>query len=207
MRRIIISALVLCGLCIAAAAQGTSSLEQLCAKMSSKASNLSYSYTLGMSGVKTVGEGTLTTQDTSYLMKASGISIYCNGSTLWVVDQTGKEILIDSVAQGADAYLSNPLLLLANLNKIFSIGAPTKSGNTQTYKLSPKQACGIASGTVVINVADSNPVFTSGSFKTTDGGELDVKIKSMTFSEKKPLTYYVLDLSRFDSSWMITDLR
>lgn len=207
MRRIIISTLLLCGLCIASAAQGTSTLEQLCAKMSDKASTLSYSYTLGMSGVKTVGDGTLTTQDTSYLMKTSGMSIYCNGSTLWVVDQTGKEILIDSVAQGADAYLSNPVLLLANLDRIFSVSAPTQNGNTQAYKLSPKQACGIASGTVVINTTDSGPVFSSGSFKTTDGGELDVKIKSMTFSEKKPLTFYILDLSGFDSSWMITDLR
>lgn len=205
MKRIIISTLILCGLCVAAAAQGTTSLEQLCAKMSDKASALNYSYTLSMSGVKTVGEGTVTTQDNAYVLKGNGMNIYCNGSTLWVMDVAGKEILIDSVAQGADAYLSNPVLLLANLNKIFSISSPITSGGNQLYKLTPKQECGIATGTVTVTM--SNPVFTSGSFKTSDGGQLDVKIKSMTFSEKKPLTFYVLDLSRFDSSWMITDLR
>lgn len=109
MKRIIISTLILCGLCVAAAAQGTTSLEQLCAKMSDKASALNYSYTLSMSGVKTVGEGTVTTQDNAYVLKGNGMNIYCNGSTLWVMDVAGKEILIDSVAQGADAYLSqNP---------------------------------------------------------------------------------------------------
>ena len=205
MKRIIISTLILCGLCIAAAAQGTTSLEQLCAKMSDKASVLNYSYTLSMSGVKTVGEGTVTTQDNAYVLRGNGMNIYCNGSTLWVMDEAGKEILIDSVAQGTDAYLSNPVLLLANLNKVFSISSPITSGGNQIYKLTPKQDCGIVSGTV--NISAANPVFTSGSFKTSDGGQLDVKIKSMTFSEKKPLTFYVLDLSGFDSSWMITDLR
>lgn len=205
MKRIIISTLILCGLCIAAAAQGTTSLEQLCAKMSDKASVLNYSYILSMSGVKTVGEGTVTTQDNAYVLRGNGMNIYCNGSTLWVMDEAGKEILIDSVAQGTDAYLSNPVLLLANLNKIFSISTPITSGGNQIYKLTPKQDCGIVSGTV--NISAANPVFTSGSFKTSDGGQLDVKIKSMTFSEKKPLTFYVLDLSGFDSSWMITDLR
>lgn len=195
----------MCGLCIASAAQGTSSLEQLCAKMSDKASVLNYSYTLAMSGVETVGDGTVTTQDNAYVLKGNGINIYCNGSTLWVMDESGKEILIDSVAQGADAYLSNPVLLLANLNKIFSISSPVTNAGNQTYKLTPKQDCGITSGTVSVSVA--NPVFTSGSFKTSDGGQLDVKIKSMTFSEKKPLTFYILNLSGFDSSWMITDLR
>jgi hypothetical protein len=62
-------------------------------------------------------------------------------------------------------------------------------------------------GVVALSTTGDSPVFSSGSFKTSDGGELDVKIKSMTFSAKKPLTFYVLDLSTFDSSWMITDLR
>ena len=207
MKRLIISALVLCGLCIVAAAQGTSTLEQLCAKMSDRASVLNYSYTLSVSGVKTVGDGTVTTQDYAYILNGNGMNIYCNGTTLWVVDEAGKEIMIDSVAQGADAYLSNPVLLLANLNKIFSVSTPISSGGNQVYKLTPKQDCGIASGTVIVSTVNSTPVFASGSFKTTDGGQLDVKIKSMTFSDKKPLTFYILDLSRFDSSWMITDLR
>ena len=207
MKRIIISTLVLCGLCIAAAAQGNATLEQLRANMSNKSAAISYSYTLTSSGLKTLGEGTLTTQDKSYVMKGNGLRIYCNGTNLWVVDDSSKEILIDSVSQGADAYLSNPVLLLADLNSIFTISQPVKTGNSIVYKLSPKQSCGISSGTVTISVAGSNPVFTSGSFKMSDGGQLDIKIKSMTYSEKKPLTFYVLDLSGFDSSWMITDLR
>ena len=58
-----------------------------------------------------------------------------------------------------------------------------------------------------VNVRGRSPAFAAASFKTSDGGQLDVIIKSMTFVKKKPLTFYILDLSGFDSSWMITDLR
>ena len=98
--------------------------------------------------------------------------------------------------------------MLANIETIFSVSAPTASGTSLTYKLAPKCDCGISSGVVTLSAAGgSSYVFSSGTFKMADGGQLDVKIKSMTFSAKKPSTFYILDLSTFDSSWMITDLR
>ena len=207
MKRFIYSALVLCGLGMAAAAQGTSVLEQLCAKLTSNAAVLDYSYSLNMSGVKTVGEGVLTIQDKSYVMQGNGIKIYCDTSTLWVVDEAAKEVLIDDVDQGEDACLANPVLLFTYLNSMFNVGVPVKDGSLLTYKLAPKMKCGVSSGTITLDTSGSTPVFQSGSFATEDGSQIDVKIKSMTFVEKKPLTFYILDLSGFDSSWMITDLR
>lgn len=207
MKRLIITSLLLCGICMTMVAQGTSVLEQLCVKMAGSAASLNYEYTLTASDVKTLGAGVLTAQQKMYLMQGNGLKIYCNGSTIWVVDQEGKEIMIDNVARGTDAYLSNPALLLADISNVFSVGAPIKNGATLTYKLTPKSECGILSGTVVLNTSGAAPVFSSGSFNMSDGGQLDIKIKSMTFSEKKPLTFYTLDLSGFDSSWIITDLR
>ena len=193
---------------MAAFAQDTSALKQLCAKMTENSATLNYSYTLSLSGVKTVGDGVLYVQDQSYVMQGNGLKIYCNGSTVWLVDEAGKEVIIESVSQEANSYLSNPVLLLANIEAIFSVSAPTSSGSSLTYKLTPKCDCGIASGAVTLSAAGgSSYVFSSGTFKMSDGGQFGVKIKSMTFSSKKPLTFYNLDLSTFDSSWMITDLR
>lgn len=192
---------------MAAAAQGTSVLEQLCAKLTSNAAVLDYSYSLNMSGVKTVGEGLLTVQDKSYVMQGNGIKIYCNASALWVVDEAAKEVLIDDVAQGEDAYLAKPALLFTDLNAMFSVGAPVRQGSLITYSLVPKVKCGVSSGTIILDSSGTVPVFHSGAFVTDDGSKISIKIKSMTFVEKKPLTFYVLDLSGFDSSWMITDLR
>ena len=207
MKRFIISALLLCGVYMAAAAQGTSVLGQLCAKLTSNAAVMDYSYSLTMSGVNTIGEGVLTVQDKSYVMQGNGIKIYCDASILWVVDEAAKEVLIDDVAQGADAYLSNPVLLFTDLNEMFVVDSPARHGNSLMYSLATKTKCGISSGTLTLDTAGQVPVFQSGSFLTEDGSRIDVKIKSMTFVEKKPLTFYILDLSGFDSSWMITDLR
>lgn len=207
MKRFFTSALIMCGLCMTLAAQGTSVLEQLCAKMAGSATVMSYGYTLTVSGVKNVGNGVLTTQDKSYLMQGNVMKIYCNASTLWVVDEGGKEIMIDGVSQESDAYMSNPALLLADVSSVFSVSSPISNGAKLTYRLTPKSDCGIASGTIILDTTNPLPVFVSASFKLTDGSQLDVKIKSMTLTEKKPLTFYTLDLSEFDSSWMITDLR
>ena len=61
---------------MATAAQGTSVLEQLCAKLTGSAAVMDYSYSLTMSGVKSVGDGVLTVQDKSYVMQGNGIKIY-----------------------------------------------------------------------------------------------------------------------------------
>ena len=75
-----------------AAAQGTSVLGQLCAKMASSAAVMNYEYTLASSNVKNLGNGVLTAQQRMYLMQGNGLKIYCNASTVWVVDEEGKEI-------------------------------------------------------------------------------------------------------------------
>ena len=207
MKRIIASALLLCGLYMATAAQEASLLGQLCAEIADTTVVMDYSYTLTASGVKSLGEGSLTVQDKSYVMQGNGLRIYCNAANMWVVDEAGKEIMIDNVSQEADSFLSNPALLLTNISDVFSISAPVANAGTLAYTLSPKSDCGIKSGVVTLDVSGRSPVFAAASFKTSDGGQLDVKIKSMTFVKKKPLTFYILDLSGFDSSWMITDLR
>lgn len=207
MKRFIVSALILCGSYMATAAQGPSVLGQLCAEMADTAVVMDYSYTLTASGVKSLGEGLLTVQGKSYVMQGNGLRIYCNSSAMWVVDEAGKEIMIDSVSEEADSYLSNPALLLTNVYDVFSVSSPVANGGMLTYKLSSKSDCGITSGEVTLDISGNTPVFASGAFSTSDGVRLDVKIKSMTFVKKKPLTFYVLDLSGFDSSWMITDLR
>jgi hypothetical protein len=67
-------------------------------------------------------------------------------------------------------------------------------------------ACGIKAATLSVT-SDPSPVISSAHFILSDGAEMDIKIKSMTFSEKKPLTSFFYDISGLDSSWVITDLR
>lgn len=206
MKRLYIFLLSICFCCVMTAQQ-KSLLEDLRQKMAGNSSVISYEYVLEADGIRTGGSGVLTTQDQAYRMSGNGLDIMCNGTAVWVMDTAGKEVVIESVAEGTDAYMMNPALLFTDLESLFNVGTPVSDGALKTYSLTPKASCGISSGKVSVDNSGKVPVFSSGSFCLSDGSSLTIKIKSMTFSEKKPLTFYTLDISGLDSSWMITDLR
>ena len=90
---------------------------------------------------------------------------------------------------------------LADISNVFSTSSPIKDGETLTYKLTPKTECGIVSGTVVLNTSGATPVFVSGMFSMSDGSRLDVKIKSMTFSDQKKSLTLFLRLTDFHQTY------
>ena len=207
MKRITISILVLLySVTGALYAQSNSVLNRLYQKIAGSAVSMDFSYVLNMSGTRTIGDGTILLQDGAYVMKGNGLQINCDMQNVWVIDAAGKEVILETAAQGEQSYLENPALLLANLTETFNVDKSSVSGSVYTYCLSPKVSCGVTDAKVSISTSP-DPIIDSASFTLSDGGELDIKIKSMTFSEKKPLTSFYYDISLLDSSWLITDLR
>ena len=187
-------------------AQNNSVLNILYQNIGKSSVQMDFSYALNVSGVNSAGNGTVTFQDGAYVMKGNGLQIICDRKTAWVVDQAGKEVIIETPAQGEQSYLDNPALLLVNLTDAFNVSGVTVSGSLYTYNLSPKVNCGVKSAVITIK-SQTVPVIASAVFVLSDDEKLDIKIKSMTFSEKKPLTSFFFDISVLDSSWLITDLR
>ena len=207
MKRIIISVLVLLySLTGALYAQNKSVLNTLYQNIEDSAVSMDFSYVLNVSGINTVGDGTLLVQDGAYIMKGNGLQINCDKKNVWVIDLAGKEVILETSAQGEQSYLDNPALLLANLSETFDVEKVTVLDSVYTYYLSPRVSCGVTDANVSIK-GSAQPVISSASFVLSDGGNLDIKIKSMTFSQKKPLTSFYYDISLLDSSWLITDLR
>lgn len=187
-------------------AQNSAVLDALYEKMSDSAVSMDYSYTLQNSGFRTVGDGNVIVQDSSYVMKGNGLQINCEGKTMWIIDPEGKEVVIQPASEGEHAYMDNPALLFVNLPSAFNVDGIKRNGDVYTYVLSPKVSCGIVDAEVDL-VSGTQPMISGARFSLSDGGELDIKIKSMTFSEKKPLTSFYYDVSGLDQSWLITDLR
>jgi outer membrane lipoprotein-sorting protein len=167
---------------------------------------MDYSFTMNSSDVKVVGNGSVKVQDSAYSMTGNGLQIICDGKTVWIIDAESKEVMIESPSQGDEAYMDNPALLFVNLSDAFSVDGVKKNGSVSTYVMSPMVACGIKAATLSVT-SDPSPAISSAHFILSDGAEMDIKIKSMTFSEKKPLTSFFYDISGLDSSWVITDLR
>ena len=187
-------------------AQGNAGLNSLYSKMAASCVSMDYSFTMNASGVKAVGNGSVMVQDSAYAMTGNGLQIICDGKTVWIIDAESKEVMIESPSQGDEAYMDNPALLFVNLSDAFSVDGVKKNGSVSTYVMSPMVACGIKAATLSVT-SDPSPVISSAHFILSDGAEMDIKIKSMTFSEKKPLTSFFYDISGLDSSWVITDLR
>ena len=187
-------------------AQGNAGLNSLYSKMAASCVSMDYSFTMNASGVKAVGNGSVMVQDSAYDMTGNGLQIICDGKTVWIIDAESKEVMIESPSQGDEAYMDNPALLFVNLSDAFSVDGVKKNGSVSTYVMSPMVACGIKAATFSVT-SDPSPVISSAHFILSDGAEMDIKIKSMTFSEKKPLTSFFYDVSGLDSSWVITDLR
>ena len=187
-------------------AQGNAVLNSLYSKMSASCVSMDYSFTMNSSDVKVVGSGSVMVQDSAYSMTGNGLQIICDGKTVWIIDAESKEVMIESPSQGDEAYMDNPALLFVNLSDAFSVDGVKKNDNVSTYVMSPMVACGIKAATLSVT-SDPSPVISSAHFILSDGAEMDIKIKSMTFSEKKPLTSFFYDISGLDSSWVITDLR
>ena len=207
MRKISILMIVLLHLLAGALhAQGNAVLNSLYSKMSASCVSMDYSFTMNSSDVKVVGNGSVMVQDSAYSMTGNGLQIICDGKTVWIIDAESKEVMIESPSQGDEAYMDNPALLFVNLSDAFSVDGVKKNDNVSTYVMSPMVACGIKAATLSVT-SDPSPVISSAHFILSDGAEMDIKIKSMTFSEKKPLTSFFYDISGLDSSWVITDLR
>ena len=187
-------------------AQDDAVLNSLYARMADSCVSMDFSYVMQASGIKSLGEGELMLQDGNYVMTGNGLQINCEGKTMWIIDPEGKEVIIQSSAEGEQAYMDNPALLFVDMQKVFKVTGIKRNGSTVAYTFSPNVACGIKSAVVEV-ISDSSPVMTSAYFSLSDGGRLDIKIKSMTFSEKKSLTSFHYDVSGLDKSWLITDLR
>lgn len=186
-------------------AYAQSSIQTISEKIALSAVEITYDFTYSMSELKTEGEGCVTAQGKAYRMTNSGIQMFCDGESLALMDEQAKEIIIEPVSS-AD-FINNPTSLVLDFDEYFSVEGNRSEGNLTTYVLTPKQDVNLLAGLVTVDNSLDEPVFTSATFNFKDGTRLEVKIKSMTYSSLKPLTYFSLDISTLDSSWLITDLR
>ena len=102
-----------------------------------------------------------------------------------------------------DAYMANPLLLLAELDSYFQIKSQKQAGSNTEYVLDAIKDCGISKAQVTL--ASDGRVL-SGKFHLEDGNVVSVKVLSMKKTEEKPASFFSPD-RKFTSDWIVTDLR
>lgn len=192
--------------------QDTSLLDRLYEDLSSNLVTLDISYVLEMSSTDITGDATVEFQDNAYHLSGNGIEVYCDGKDVWLIDPAAKEVYIEPISEGVDAYMQNPALLFSGLKDNFVVSNVKEEGQIREsgvkdleYNLIPKVACGIEECSIQLK---KDGTLYYGTFVMSDGQAetIRVKVNSIKKSDRKDISSFRPTQS-FDSSWMVTDLR
>lgn len=162
------------------------------------------SYKTEIRGVEVTANSSLVVQGGMYKMTGNGLEIYCNGNSVWTVDEAASEVVIESCdAQGCD-YAANPALMLADIDILFKVTEKEAlAAGMESYALEAAVPCGVSRADLIVA---SDGKIVKGTFVLEDGHVLSVDVVSMKKTEEKPASFFSPG-RKFSSDWIVTDLR
>ncbi len=191
---------------VAARAQEADMLTDFASKAAESRVSFDYSYIADDGKVNMTGKGSVVSQDSTYYISADVLRIWCDGHSLWTVDDSTKEVLVENL-KDASVSIPNPLVFFTddfdeNLRKTGEEKVVFMGHDCLKYNLMFKYPSDIQTFALYFSEEDSaliGAVF--GIEKTT----LVFEIGNLSFAAPSPMSLY--DLSRLDSSYFVTDLR
>lgn len=199
-------ALILSVFAISLSAQDSSPLDRLNKNITSSCVELSYTYSVRKSGVNMTGNGDLTAQGLFWKLVGNGMELFCDSESVWVVDPSLKEVVIEPARNSVeDGHSVNPAILLMHMKEMFVVHEmrPLKDGLV-LYILKPVGKSDMDYLNVELNKSDAS--ISSATMAFADGNLINIKVSSMKLTplrsaeEFRPQTVY-------DSTWIVTDLR
>ncbi len=76
--------------------------------------DVDYSFEVSESA-KVSGSAIVTVQGDAYHMSGNGIEAWCDGVSIWMLDNEAKEVYIESADSASESYMRNPSQALKNL--------------------------------------------------------------------------------------------
>ena len=188
-------------------AQNVSLLDKLSERISESCLELDYSYSVRISGINNVGQGNLQCQGYMWKMVGNGVEMYCDSASMWVVDSTGKEVVIEPAEVDGKVQLqTNPAVLFVHMNQLFAVRESRKipSKGTVLYILGPKQKGDLDYFNV--EIAESDMSIRNAVISISDGTLIKIEVSSMKLTPVRSAEDF-RPRRIFDSSWIVTDLR
>lgn len=152
-----------------------------------------------MSEIRFHSEADIKVQGRAYVADGAVLT-YSDGETVWTVDPNIKEVYIQS---SGNEMLNDPAVFFMNLDKYFTVKGTEVADEVEVYALEAVEDCGIKSAELTLK---PDGVIVSAVIILSDGGKMDVKVRSMKVEEKKSVTFFRPSMS-FDEAWIVTDLR
>ena len=180
-------------------------LIQFVDKLAVKPVEFAYDMTYCENETVAVGSGSVLLSGKCFKMVGSGVESICDSSSVWVIDENAREVVIDIAENGTD----NPALLLSGIGtdfKLDSMDTEVYDGKKvlfASFKGSDKEYFSS------IKVWYDGSIIVRADVETKDGALFQFNILSLRFLEKDEIQSlnFTVSEERFDSSWVITDLR
>ena len=188
-------------------AQNPTLLDRFYEGVSQSCTDLSYTCSVRLSGVNNVGQGTLSAQGLMWVMKGNGVEMYCDSTTLWILDPALKEVVIEPASADARTQLlTNPAALFVHMKDMFNVrdSRNTSDGDAILYILQPKAQSDFDYFNV--EIAKSDASVRNGTIALKDGTLIKIEVSSMKLTPERPVEDF-RPRTLFDSSWIVTDLR
>lgn len=182
-------------------AKASSPLERLYESLSTSCVMMKCDYTMTVGGITSKGDCAVELQGACYKIQGGGLDITSDGESVWVLDQEAREVIIEPVSDDS-YYLSNPVLLLKDMYKVFTITDQTATASGVRYVLRASEPCGIEKAVLLIS---NDAALLSAEFTLDDKSLMEFDVRSTEVSDKKGNGYF--SRSSFSSDWIVMDLR
>ena len=188
-------------------AQNVRLLDKLSERISKSCLELDYSYSVRISGINNVGQGHLQCQGYMWKMVGNGVEMYCDSTSVWVVDPTNKEVVVEPAEVEEKVQLqTNPAVLFVHMKDFFTVRESRKidSQGTVLYILDSKQKGDIDYFNV--EIVESDQSIRNAVISLSDGTLIKIEVSSMKLTPIRLIEDFRPHI-KFDSSWIVTDLR
>ena len=177
-------------------------LERLYDTFANNCIALDCTYSIESDVVPVKGQCKIEFQDTSYKMKGSGLEIFSDGASVWILDAGVMEAVIEPVSDDSHTYMSNPALLFRDMDRMFSVSGSSSAGSVVRYRLSARKPCGVR--TAVLDI-DTDAVLQKAEFTMDNDCVIKIDVKSVTVMPKQENSAFTP--GKISSEWVVTDLR
>lgn len=195
-----IMALLAFALCVPLQAEAQTVWQKCVSAMSSHCAEFDFSYAgKSGSGSPEKWNGSVKVQGHAFVLKSSGVEIWCDGVACRTVDAGAKEVIIEPVQKDLQPDF---------FREVSSVMVNVGGNSLEKVSLKPQApVSGIASVTVYVDTASSLPVFRKATVRTNEGNDAEVVISGMKYTAPVPVSSFVFRTDSLDSSWVVTDLR
>jgi outer membrane lipoprotein-sorting protein len=190
-----------------ASAQSFSLLDKFYKGVSESCLEMTYSYSTRLSGIDNNGKGDLSLQGLMWKAKGNGVEMYSDSKSVWIVDPEMKEVVIEPAAdEESSQWVSNPAVIFSRLYDIFVVNEsfPSHDGMSVKYVLKPKSKSDI--DYCNIELFKSDAMVRRAAIALSDGTLIKIEVSSMKLTPKVSDEAF-LPQTKFDSTWIVTDLR